>query len=80
MSHHIHNVAIGAVLALGAMTASAEPATPHRVLLPTVNIVGRIQKPIAAVDVGRIEPKFTLAEPKSPFLDRIERVVSRSPY
>jgi hypothetical protein len=42
--------------------------------------VGRVQKPIAAVDVSKIQPKLTLAELRQPFLERIERALYRAPF
>jgi hypothetical protein len=45
-----------------------------------ITIVGRVQKPIAAVDVAKIQPKLTLAELRQPFLDRIEEVVRKDPF
>lgn len=45
-----------------------------------ITIVGRVQKPIAAVDVAKIEPKLTLAELRQPFLDRIEAAVRKDPF
>ena len=50
------------------------------VTISEVTIVGRVQKPIAAVDVSRIQPKLTLAELKQPFVDRIEKSISRDPF
>ena len=50
------------------------------VTISEVTIVGRVQKPIAAVDVSRIQPKLTLGELRQPFLDRIERAISRDPF
>lgn len=50
------------------------------VTISEVTIVGRVQKPIAAVDVSRIQPKLTLAELKQPFLDRIEEAVYSEPF
>jgi hypothetical protein len=50
------------------------------VTISEVTIVGRVQKPIAAVDVSRIQPKLTLAELRQPFVDRIERAVYRDPF
>jgi hypothetical protein len=49
------------------------------VTISEVTIVGRVQKPIAAVDVSRIQPKLTLAELRQPFMDRIEKAVYRDP-
>jgi hypothetical protein len=45
-----------------------------------ITIVGRIQKPVAAVDVATIQPKLTLAELRQPFLDRIEEAVHKDPF
>jgi hypothetical protein len=45
-----------------------------------ITIVGRVQKPIAAVAVAKIQPKLTLAELRQPFLDRIEDAVRKDPF
>jgi hypothetical protein len=50
------------------------------VTISEVTIVGRVQKPIAAVDVSRIQPKLTLAELRQPFLDRIEKAIYKEPF
>lgn len=50
------------------------------VTISEVTIVGRVQKPIAAVDVSRIQPKLTLAELRQPFLQRIEQAVRHDPF
>ena len=50
------------------------------VTISEVTIVGRVQKPIAAVDVSRIQPKLTLAELRQPFLDRIEKAIHSDPF
>ena len=67
-------------------TVSLVPATawaqkkPRIVTISEVTIVGRVQKPIAAVDVSRIQPKLTLAELRQPFLDRIEKAIYNDPF
>lgn len=45
-----------------------------------VTIVGRVQKPVASVDVSKIQPKLTLAELRQPFLDRIDEAARRDPF
>lgn len=50
------------------------------ITLAEVTITGRIQKPIAAVDVNRIAPRLTLAELRQPFLDRIEKAIYSDPF
>jgi hypothetical protein len=51
---------------------------PRVVTISEVTIVGRVQKPIAAV--SRIQPKLTLAELRQPFLDRIEKAIYNDPF
>jgi hypothetical protein len=63
-----------------ATAAAAEPRKGRVVTISEVTIVGRIQKPIAAVDVSRIQPKLTLAELRQPFLQRIEDAIYRAPF
>ena len=53
---------------------------PRVVTISEVTIVGRVQKPIAAVDVSRIQAKLTLVELRQPFLDRIEKAVYNDPF
>lgn len=67
------------------LVAGAAPGQQKRpnnrvITISEVTIVGRVQKPIAAVDVSRIQPKLTLGELRQPFLDRIERAISRDPF
>jgi hypothetical protein len=63
---------------------AAGPAVAQKkgrvITISEVTIVGRVQKPIAAVDVSRIQPKLTLAELKQPFVDRIEKSISHDPF
>jgi hypothetical protein len=77
---------IGAALAmLMGLAPSAQAQTqtkPTQGVLQVgeITIVGRVQKPIAAVDVAKIQPKLTLAELRQPFLDRIEEAVHKDPF
>ena len=61
-------------------TASGQKKGGRVVTISEVTIVGRVQKPIAAVDVSRIQPKLTLAELRQPFLDRIEKAIYNDPF
>jgi hypothetical protein len=72
----------GFVMLFGATLPNAALAQKKGrvVTISEVTIVGRVQKPIAAVDVSRIQPKLTLAELRQPFVDRIERAVYRDPF
>lgn len=73
-----------ALFTLGASALAQEKGKDNKqrgvITLAEVTITGRIQKPIAAVDVSRIQPKLTLAELRQPFLDRIEQAVFKDPF
>lgn len=71
---------IASVLLLGLAGEARAQKKGRVVTISEVTIVGRVQKPIAAVDVSRIQPKLTLAELRQPFLDRIERALYRAPF
>ena len=71
---------LGLCLVLIAGPALGDSAKGRVITISDVTIVGRVQKPIASVDVSRIQPKLTLAELKQPFLDRIEEAISRDPF
>jgi hypothetical protein len=72
---------LGLVALLVLLVPTMARAEKGRVVtISEVTIVGRVQKPIAAVDVSRIQPKLTLAELKQPFLDRIEKALYRAPF
>jgi hypothetical protein len=80
MSHKT-NFKVLLAAALVSVASSAAAQSKGRVITITeVTIVGRVQKPIAAVDVSRIQPKLTLAELKQPFMERIEKAISRDPF
>jgi hypothetical protein len=84
MTSHSPFVTLAARLLLGALLLLPASAfaqkKPRVVTISEVTIVGRVQKPIAAVDVSRIQPKLTLAELRQPFLDRIEKAVYNDPF
>ncbi|HEX3850622.1 MAG TPA: hypothetical protein VHW01_06620 [Polyangiaceae bacterium] len=69
-----------AITALLTSPAFAQKKGGRVVTISEVTIVGRVQKPIAAVDVSRIQPKLTLAELRQPFLDRIEKAIYSDPF
>jgi hypothetical protein len=70
----------GAVFFVAAPVAAQEKPAKGVITLAEVTIVGRIQKPIASVDVNRIQPKLTLQELRQPFLDKIEQVLYQDPF
>lgn len=69
------SIQLGVVaLVLGVPSLALAQGKSRVVTISEVTIVGRVQKPIAAVDVSRIQPKLTLAELRQPFLHRIEKL------
>jgi hypothetical protein len=73
-------VALLTLALLGASSTAAAQKKGNVITIGEVTIVGRVQKPIASVDVSKIQPKLTLAELRQPFLDRIEEAVGRDPF
>jgi len=73
-------LAVLAALMAVPSAALAQGKAGRVVTISEVTIVGRVQKPIAAVDVSRIQPKLTLAELRQPFLHRIEKAIYQDPF
>ena len=75
-------VAFAALATVGLATpdAQAQEKKGGVITIGEVTIVGRVQKPIASVDVSKIQPKLTLAELRQPFLDRIEEATKHDPF
>jgi hypothetical protein len=73
----------GANLATSAASAQqpgGAQTAPGVLKLGVIEIVGRVQKPIASIDVGKIPPKLTLAELRQPFITRIEDAIQHDPF
>jgi hypothetical protein len=81
-------IALGAGLPASAQERAAAAGKAERAVkqsqgvlqIGEITIVGRVQKPVAVVDVAKIQPKLTLAELRQPFLDRIEEAVHKEPF
>ena len=73
------SMAVLSTLVAASALAQEKPAKGV-ITLAEVTIVGRIQKPIAAVDVNRIQPKLTLQELRQPFLEKIEQAIYQEPF
>jgi hypothetical protein len=67
-------------LVLASGTASAAKKRGKVVELDEITITGRVQKPIAAVEISRLAPKLSLGELRQPFLDKIEKSISKAPF
>ena len=76
----LFSVAAASALLSLAPSASAQQKSGGVITIGEVTIVGRVQKPIASVDVSKIQPKLTLAELRQPFLDRIEEATAHDPF
>lgn len=73
-------IAAAALVVLDAGDAFAQEKKGGVITINEVTIVGRVQKPVASVDVSKIQPKLTLAELRQPFLDRIEEAARKDPF
>jgi hypothetical protein len=71
---------MGVGLVLASTEASAQEKGGRVITISEVTIVGRVQRPIASVDVSKIPAKLTLAELRQPFLDRIEAAAMKDPF
>lgn len=82
MSKHTLASLVASLLVLGSTSMALAQEKPQKgvITLDVVNIIGRVQKPIASVDVNRIDPKLTLQELRQPFLDRVEAAVFKAPF
>ena len=69
------NLLLLPVLLVGLFVASSAAAQKRSrvVTVPEMQIVGHVHRPIAAVDVSRVQPKLTLTELRHPFLNRVEK-------
>jgi hypothetical protein len=72
--------AAGLFFAAGGEGAAHAQQKGGVITINEVTIVGRVQKPVASVDVSKIQPKLTLAELRQPFLDRIEAAARKDPF
>lgn len=84
MTTHARFVFVAGALAAVWFAGSEREAQAQQkggvITINEVTIVGRVQKPVASVDVSKIQPKLTLAELRQPFLDRIEEAARKDPF
>ena len=87
MMQKLVSIPVVAAMLLGASVAGAQEAEGKKdrrpagiITLAEITITGRIQKPIAAVDVARIRPSLTLSELRQPFLERIADSIFEDPF
>ncbi len=76
----IGSIVVSVAVLAGEHDASAQQKGGGVITINEVTIVGRVQKPVASVDVSKIQPKLTLAELRQPFLDRIEEAARKDPF
>ncbi len=80
MKHAILGLAVASALVVGGEETASAQQKGGVITINEVTIVGRVQKPVASVDVSKIQPKLTLAELRQPFLDRIEEAARKDPF
>ncbi len=71
---------VGVLLTTFSATAQSRQQNRGVITLAEVTIVGRVQKPIAAVDVNRLAPKLSISERRQPFVERIEKAIYKEPF
>ena len=80
MKKHLLSAAVAFSFFAVTGDASAQQKGGNVITINEVTIVGRVQKPVASVDVSKIQAKLTLAELRQPFLDRIEEASKKDPF
>ena len=80
-------VALFALVALVALVgaphrafAQSKPTRGNIVMVRETTVVGRIQKPVAAQEIGKLPTRLQSGDPKRSFLDRIEGATATSPF
>jgi len=76
------------VLALGlslgvvgvAAVCGADPNEPGSFQLPVIKIVGRVMRPLATVEVNRLQPQLGVREPERSLISKTESVVHSDPF
>ena len=69
--------------AVGVTSVSLHASAQARrgvITIREVTIVGRVQKPVASLDVSKIPPKLTLSELRHPLTNKIEKSVEEDPF
>ena len=76
-----------AVLALVALigasdraSAQSKPVRGNVVMVRETTVVGRIQKPVAAQEIGKLPTRLQSGDPKRSFLERIEGATASAPF
>lgn len=73
-------VVVGLVVGLAAFSGSASAEEKGPIRTRTVEIVGRVQQPVAAVEVNKVRPKVGLADLKQPLVERTEAATKSDPF
>jgi hypothetical protein len=50
------------------------------IVVRETTVVGRVQKPVAAQEIGKLPTRLQSSEPKKSFLDRIEGATATAPF
>jgi len=72
-----------ALLVVGALAspAAAQKKAAGKVIeVRETTVIGRVQKPVAAQEIGKLPTRLQSSEPKKSFLDRIEGATASSPF
>jgi hypothetical protein len=69
-----------AAFALALPAAAQKKPTGKVIEVRETTVVGRVQKPVAAQEIGKMPTRLQSSEPKKSFLDRIEGATASSPF
>ncbi len=69
------------VVSMGTAFAQAKGGRGGSIIVVReTTVVGRVQKPVAAQEIGKMPTRLHSSEPKKSFIDRIEGATSGSPF
>ncbi len=80
----VSTLAAFAAFASLAFVSSAEAQSKggrgNVVVVRETTVIGRVQKPVAAQEIGKLPTRLQSSDPKKSFLDRIEGATGSSPF
>lgn len=71
---------VGLVVGLAALSSSASAEEKGPITTRVVEIVGRVQRPVASVEVSKARAKVVLTELRQPFIARTEEATQHDPF
>src|SRR5689334_16461105 len=63
-----------------AAVSSADSNEPGAFQLPVIKIVGRVMRPLATVEVNRLQPQLGVRDPERSLISKTESVLHSDPF